>query len=152
MWDNIGGSSVASRVSKKASFLDLDATLSFMTELEDTTVWHSDGHSVYMVLNRNELEIQVVTCPGGEGRECEIGKFDCIVDYFLGRYGLDCNVGVSEVNSTMEIAWSVQGDVDDPETCQVWVIPLADEAFSAWLSTQNISAPDTQESDEHQDG
>ena len=120
--------------------------------VEDTTVWHSDGHSIYMVLNRNELEIQVVSCPGHEGRECQIGKFDCIVDWFLGRYGLDCNVGVCEISSTMEIAWSVQGDTDDIDTCQVWVIPVADEAFSAWLATQNIPTQDIPESDEHPDG
>lgn len=105
-----------------------------------------------MVLNRNELEIQVVSCPGHEGRECQIGKFDCIVDYFLDRFGLDCNVGVSEVSSSMEIAWSVQGDVDDPDLCQVWVIPVTDEAFSAWLATQNIAAQDTQGSGEYLDG
>lgn len=122
-----------------------------MSELSDTTVWHSDGHSIYMVLNRNELEIQVVSCPGGDNRSCHVGNFDCIVDWFIGRYGLDCNVGVCEVNSTMEIAWSVQGDTSDPDLCQVWIIPVADEAFSAWLSTQNISEQDTQGSDEHQD-
>jgi hypothetical protein len=119
-------------------------------ELNETTVWHSDGHSIYMVLNRNELEIQVVSCPGHEGRECQIGKFDCIVDWFLDRYGLDCNVGVSEINSTMEIAWSVQGDTSDPDTCQVWVIPIADEAFSAWLATQTVGEADTQGFDERQ--
>lgn len=121
-----------------------------MEELNETTVWHSDGHSIYMVLNRNELEIQVVSCPGHDGRECEIGKFDCIVDWFLDRYGLDCNVGVSEVDSTMEIAWSVQGDTSDPDTCQVWVIPIADEAFSAWLATQTVEEVDTQGFDERQ--
>jgi hypothetical protein len=123
-----------------------------MESLPDTTVWHNDGHSIYMVLNRNEIEIQVVSCPGHENRECQIGKFDCIVDWFLDRFGLDCNVGVCELSSTMEIAWSVQGDVEDPDLCQVWIIPLADEAFSAWLATQNIEGPDTPESDEHQDG
>jgi len=124
----------------------------FVESVEDTTVWHSDGHSIYMVLNRNELEIQVVSCPGHEARECQIGKFDCIVDWFLGRYGLDCNVGVCEISSTMEIAWSVQGDTDDIDTCQVWVIPVADEAFSAWLATQNTPTQDIPESDEHLDG
>ena len=123
-----------------------------MSELNETTVWHSDGHSIYMVLNRNELEIQVVSCPGGEDQACRVGNFECIVDWFIGRYGLDCNVGVCEVNPTMEIAWSVQGDTSDPDLCQVWIIPVADEAFSAWLSTQNIGGVETQASDERQDG
>lgn len=121
-----------------------------MDDLQETTVWHSDGHSIYMVLNRNEIEIQVVSCPGHEGRECQVGKFDCIVDWFLDRFGLDCNVGVCEISSTMEIAWSVQGDTSDPDLCQVWVIPIADEAFNAWLATQTATVQDTQGSDERQ--
>jgi len=119
-------------------------------DLQETTVWHSDGHSIYMVLNRNEIEIQVVSCPGHEGRECQVGKFDCIVDWFLDRFGLDCNVGVCDISSTMEIAWSVQGDTSDPDLCQVWVIPIADEAFNAWLATQTAVGQDTQGSDERQ--
>lgn len=110
-----------------------------MIDISSESVWHSDGHRMYMQLNRNELSIQVVTCQGEEGRECKVGKFDCIVEWFLNRYGLDCNVGVSEVSSDMEIAWMVTGDTDDHDLCQVWVIPIADEAFSAWLTTQTVT-------------
>jgi hypothetical protein len=104
--------------------------------LNDSTTWHMDGHSIYMQLRKSELVIQVISCPGHETRECATGGFDCIVEWFLTRFGLDCNVGVSEVASTMEIAWSIQGDPTDPDLCQVWVIPVADEAFASWLATQ----------------
>jgi len=100
------------------------------------TVWHRDGHSLYLQLNRSELTIQMIHCPGHSDRKCKTGKFDCIVDWFVSRYGLDCNVGVSEVSSDMEIAWTVQGDPEDSDLCQVWFIPTKDEAFSAWLEAQ----------------
>lgn len=122
-----------------------------MSDILTPTIWHSDGHRIYMQLERTELVIQEVTCPQTEDRECQTGKFDCIVTWFLNRYGLECNVGVSEVSSDMEIAWSAQGDMDDPDLCQVWVIPVIDEAFSAWLTTQNMTALNTSEGEPHQD-
>jgi len=116
-----------------------------MVDISEESVWHSDGHRMYMQLNKSELSIQVVTCPGGDDRECAIGKFDCIVTWFLEQYGLDCNVGVSEVASDMEIAWMVQGDPTDADLSQVWVIPIADEAFSAWLVTQTSTVEESPE-------
>jgi hypothetical protein len=104
--------------------------------MDDVTLWHKDGHSLYLQLNRNELSVLATMCPGTEDRKCHVGKFDCIVEWFVMRYGLDCNVGVSEVSSEMEIAWTVQGDTDDADLCQVWIIPAQDEAFSAWLEGQ----------------
>lgn len=122
-----------------------------MIDISGDSIWHSDGHRIYMQLNRNELSIQLVTCPGGEDRECQTGKFECIVEWFLERYGLDCNVGVSEVASDMEIAWMVQGDTTDFDLCQVWVIPVADEAFSAWLITQTAAGEESLEDVERLD-
>lgn len=104
--------------------------------VENITIWHSDGHALYLQLNRNELSVLTTMCPGGEDRECRIDNFDCIVEWFVSRYGLDCNVGVSEVSSEMEIAWTVQGDTHDADLCQVWIIPTKDEAFAAWLESQ----------------
>lgn len=108
-----------------------------MLDSIDEVVWHKDNHIMYLRLNRSELSISHVHCPGGDDRECKVGKFNCIVTYFLETYGLDCNVGICDCNSDMELAWSVVGDTDDPELCQVWVIPVDDEAFSAWLITQS---------------
>jgi hypothetical protein len=115
------------------------------------SVWHTDGHRIYLQLHRNELSVQITTCPGDDERDCKIGKFDCIVQWFLDTYGLDCNVGLSEVASDMEIAWMVQGDTDDPDLCQVWIIPTADEMFSAWLMTQQAVEEDSIEDVSHQD-
>lgn len=104
----------------------------------EEVVWHKDGHLLYLQLNRSELSVVMTLCPKSDDRKCQVGKFDCIVEWFLSRYGLDCNVGISEVASEMEIAWSVQGDTDDADLCQVWVIPTLDEAFGAWLETQQV--------------
>jgi hypothetical protein len=37
----------------------------------------------------------------------------------------------------MPIAWSLVGDPHDLDAAQVWIIPTADEAFAAWLITQD---------------
>ena len=107
-----------------------------VSDYMEPSVWNVDGHRILLQLNKNELSIQMVVCPQHGGRSCNVAGFDCIVTWFLDMYGLDCNVGVSEVASEMELAWSVQGDTSDPDLCQVWVIPVADEAFAAWLETQ----------------
>jgi hypothetical protein len=99
--------------------------------------WHKDNHVIHLQLNKSEVSIVHVHCPNNEDRECRVGKFECIVSWFLDRYGLECNVGICDISSEIEIAWSAVGeDFDDPELCQVWVIPVNDEAFSAWLITQ----------------
>jgi hypothetical protein len=131
LWDNVVGEFAGD----VPHFSDLYGVV-MSDPIDNTTVWHNDGHTMYLQLHRNELSILTVNCPGGEDRECQIDKFSCVVQWFLDRYGLDCNVGVSEVSSTMEIAWSVQGDTSDPDLCQVWVIPTKDEAFAAWLESQ----------------
>lgn len=108
-----------------------------MNDPSEEMVWHRDGHSIHLQLNKNEVVVSMVLCPGSEERECQLGKFDCIVKYFLEVYGLDCNVGSCECASELEVAWCAVGDYDEPELCQVWVIPVEDEAFSAWLVTQS---------------
>jgi hypothetical protein len=107
-----------------------------MSDLFEPSVWNVDGHRVLLQLNRNELSIQMVVCPGHKERSCRLGGLDCIVTWFLEVYGLDCNVGVAEVASDLELAWSVQGDPSNVELCQVWVIPVTDEAFASWLEMQ----------------
>lgn len=109
-----------------------------METVEDVTVWHRDGHVMFLQLNRTEVVVWTVNCPGNDDRACQVGRFPCLVQHFLDRFGLECNVGVCDVHREMEIAWSLQGDPLDPEACQVWVIPIADEAFAAWLATQNV--------------
>lgn len=108
-----------------------------MTDIIDEIVWHNDGHRLHLQINRNELVVSSVTCPGGDDRQCAIGKTDCIVQHFVDIYGLECNVGICDATSEMTVAWSAVGDMEDLDLCQVWIIPIDDEAFSAWLITQS---------------
>ena len=107
------------------------------TTTQDSMVWHNDGHIMHLQLTKHELTITHVTCPGGDDAACVHPKVGCMVDFFLGLYGLDCNVGIAEPNPSMQIAWTLVGDTYEIETAQIWVIPINDEAFSAWLLTQN---------------
>jgi hypothetical protein len=93
--------------------------------------WHNDGHVLVMRLNQSELEV-FCTCPGTPDRECGKGDF-CIVDYFVNRFGLDCNIGVCPPAEMLEICWAVAGDAEDPELAQVWFVPINDEVFHAWM-------------------
>jgi hypothetical protein len=95
-------------------------------------VWHKDGHSLTLQISKENLVVLDVSCSGGVCQH----KVGCIVQWFVRRYGFDCNVGVCDPERVLEIAWMVAGDPDDVETCQVWFIPVKDEAFSAWLATQ----------------
>jgi hypothetical protein len=107
-----------------------------MVTTTEEMVWYNDGHLVYLTINRSEVVISHIHCPGGEERACQKGRFECIVKYFLETYGLECNVGTCECAPSLELAWAAIGDFDDAEQCQVWVIPTSDEAFAAWLITQ----------------
>jgi len=102
--------------------------------------WHNDGHKMSLVLDKAEIVIRSVSCPHGQDEDAScsgIVKGQCVVEYFLNRYGFDCNVGVAPVSPEMEIAWTLVGEPRyDVELCQVWVIPVADEFFAAWLVSQ----------------
>jgi hypothetical protein len=36
----------------------------------------------------------------------------------------------------MEIAWALMGDDFHVQECQLWWIPVEDDAFSSWLSAK----------------
>lgn len=99
-------------------------------------VWHNDGHIMHLELRQSEVVITHVTCPGGENASCFNPQVGCIVDWFLLRFGLECNTGVAEIQPEMTIAWTISGDSVFIDECQVWVMPVDDEAFAAWLVTQ----------------
>lgn len=106
----------------------------------DTTqemIWFRDGHRIRLSINRNEVVVSEVICPQPKTANCQLGKLECIVKYFLDTYGLECNVGSCACAEEIEISWCVVGDVDDAEQCQVWIIPVEDDAFSAWLIAQS---------------
>lgn len=106
-----------------------------MTSTTDTMVWHNDHHAIHLRLDKDQLTITQVDCPGENHETTPAcgGVNDCIVSWFLLRFGLECNVGIAPPSAVMPIAWSVVGDATDLDNCQVWIIPIEDEAFAAWL-------------------
>jgi hypothetical protein len=106
---------------------------------EQIIEWHNDGHSISILLNKSNFVIDSVNCPGDKTSQCYSDVLDdCFVRWFLFRYGFDCNVGVVPAQAVMEIAWTrVAESLHDPEQWQVWIIPISDEIFAAWVMTQN---------------
>lgn len=103
-----------------------------------TMVWHNDGHEISLLLEKNSVIVSKVECPFGTNTEaeCQIDSI-CVVAWFLDRYGLECNVGVVPASSKIKIAWTLVGNpIHGMDGCQVWTIPIEDEFFSAWLTSQ----------------
>lgn len=110
-----------------------------MVDIDEPIQWHNDGHSVTILLNKSFLEIVSIYCPnnGNSDSSCSHHDVPCVVEYFLQIYGFDCNVGVTIPKETINFAWAFIGEKHkDLGSCQVWVIPSDDEAFSAWITTQ----------------
>lgn len=102
-------------------------------------VWHNDGHKIVLRINRSELEVLSVACPNIEdGGRCIDRRNNCIVSQFVYRYGMDCNGGVCPPAQEIPICWTLIGDIDDMDSCQVWFMPLTDEIFQAWLISNGI--------------
>ena len=102
-------------------------------------IWHDDGHAVFLQINKSEIKILTVTCPHEEKESapCSHPDAKCVVDWFVSRYGLDCNVGVCEPQPVLNVAWSYVGDLHrEIDAGQVLIIPKNDEAFAAWLISQ----------------
>lgn len=107
-------------------------------DVDEAMVWHNDGHILHLLLNKSVLEIVSVDCPALLDRKCEHDDTPCVVRWFLQTYGLDCNVGVASPTAEMRVAWTFIGDRHkELGSCQIWVIPTEDEAFSAWMVTQS---------------
>ncbi|MFZ9715977.1 MAG: hypothetical protein ACO3CH_00780 [Ilumatobacteraceae bacterium] len=103
-----------------------------------TMVWHNDGHSLNLTLEKNAVVISGIECPfeTNADAECQIDSL-CVVKWFLERYGLECNVGVVPAAPVVKIAWTLVGNPNiGLDGCQVWTIPTDDEFFSAWLASQ----------------
>ncbi len=103
-------------------------------DVQQESVWHNDGHSISLELNRSNLIVTEVKCPDVE--ECKHQSHGCMVRWFIDRYGLECNVGVTPAAAEITIALMFTGDMYDLESAQVWIIPTTDDAFAAWLITQ----------------
>jgi hypothetical protein len=100
-------------------------------------LWHNDGHLITLHINKSDVEIVDIFCPFGHSGECHTDRFGCIVTHFVGRFGLDCNVGTCAARETLQICWSLVGDSYDPEASQLWFVPLDDEVFQAWLISKS---------------
>jgi hypothetical protein len=96
-------------------------------------VWHDDGHSIELRINKSELEIIAIRCPGGDDRKCLHEESGCIVDYYLYRYGMECNAGTCPAAKDINICWTFIGDKKNLDMAQVWFMPKTDDLFSAWL-------------------
>ena len=107
--------------------------------LTDEMTWHKDGHAIHLQLNKSEIRIVGIDCPhkDAESAPCKHPDAKCAVIYFVSRYGLECNVGVCEPQPKLDIAWTmVGGSHNEIDACQIWFIPESDEAFAAWIITQ----------------
>jgi hypothetical protein len=107
--------------------------------MESEITWNKDGHRVSLRIEKNNLVISGVSCPhlDTDNKPCHLTDDGCAVKWFLMMYGLECNVGVVDPAPELEIAWSIVGNPNEGLTsCQVWVIPVDDEFFSAWAVTQ----------------
>lgn len=102
---------------------------------ETKAIWYNDGHTISVRLEGGRVYISEVGCPEGS-EDCINDRVGCVVKYFVNRFGFDCNVGSCDVEPVMEIAWNLAGDQHDIEAAQVWIIPAKDDAFAAWVSSQ----------------
>ena len=106
-------------------------------------VWHNDGHILTLKIVKSELEVIDIFCPAKEDSECTDEQNGCVVKWFINRFGMECNAGSCLAEPNMEICWTVQGNLRDMDSSQLWFMPINDEVFSAWLTTKK--------SDEQQD-
>lgn len=97
--------------------------------------WHNDGHKLILRINKAELEVLFVECPG-EGSECMTEDYGCIVRWFIDRFGMECNAGSCAPEEKMGICWTLVGDKKNIDSSQVWIMPLKDDVFSEWLISQ----------------
>lgn len=99
----------------------------------EVMTWHDDSHIIKLRINKSELEIVEVICPNLEIGECIDQTHGCLVKYFIDRFGLECNAGSCEATDSMEICWTLIGDIRVIDECQLWFMPKKDEVFAAWL-------------------
>ena len=100
---------------------------------EADQVWHNDGHALHLRINKAELEVLEVVCPHEENGDCKNIAGDCAVAWFVSRFGMECNGGICPPSEFLEISWTLVGDINNFDSCQVWFMPLTDEVFSAWV-------------------
>lgn len=98
-------------------------------------VWHNDNHAIHLRVNRSEVEIVHVDCPGENNSACQVDD-QCVVQYFIDRFGFDCNAGSCPASETIQICWTLGGNTKDLDSCQLWFMPITDETFQAWIESR----------------
>lgn len=107
-----------------------------MNTAADQLVWNDDGHRLWLELNREHLVVLSVFCPGPDAM-CRDRHGTCVVTQFVERYGLECHVGQCPPDEHLVVAWTLQGDIDDPDASQVWLISTSDSLYASWRSAQD---------------
>ena len=103
-------------------------------------VWHNDNHLLRLRINKADLEIYEIFCPSlDDSAECKNSHGDCVVQWFISRFGMDCNGGVCAAEEDLQICWTLIGDKDNLESSQLWFMPFKDEVFQAWLISNTPS-------------
>jgi hypothetical protein len=108
------------------------------TQAEEVS-WHNDGHIIILQLSTSTLRVVETICPhaDSESAACHHPDAKCAVEWFITRFGLECNVGVCAPEERLQVAWAFAGDWHrELEQGQIWVMPVNDEAFAAWIVTQ----------------
>jgi hypothetical protein len=100
-------------------------------------VWHNDNHVIHLRVNRSEVEIVQVDCPSKENSACLQEGHGCVVQYFIDRFGFDCNAGSCPASAEIQICWTIGGNLRDLDSCQLWFMPITDETFQAWITSKN---------------
>jgi hypothetical protein len=89
-------------------------------------------------IEKSNLVIIDFHCPNVDsGSGCKKYSDGCVVEWFVHQFGLECNVGMCEPAPELVFAWAITGEPElGFDMCQVWIIPVNDELFSAWVLTQ----------------
>lgn len=98
-------------------------------------IWHNDGHVIHLRVDRSEVKIVSTDCPNKEDSACRLPSGDCAVQYFVNLYGFDCNAGACDAAESIQICWTIGGNIYDLDACQLWFMPIDDTTFQAWVST-----------------
>ena len=113
---------------------------------DDEMAWHNDGHVLLLSINKSELEVLQTTCPHDDDDGPCHSDAGCIVQYFIHRFGLECNIGVCAPEPTLEICWALAGDRRDPDAAQLWFVPINDDVFYSWMASRKTPQSDDPES------
>lgn len=100
------------------------------------TVWHNDGHKIRLTLDHSDVRVDVEPCTHSGDDPCRHPIAGCVVEYFIRLFGLECNVGVAPASPVMEIGWSLHGNPNDLDACQLWFIAREDSIYASWVESQ----------------